>query len=104
VLPAIETRIKACVFFVGGFYFQRALPEADQINFAPRVKVPVLMLNGRYDFYCPVQSCQVPLYRLLGTPAEYKVHMLYEGGHNIPRNELIKETLNSFDRYLGPVK
>jgi eukaryotic-like serine/threonine-protein kinase len=104
ILAAIEARIKVCVFFLGGIYAEKALPEVDEINFAPRVKVPVLMLNGRYDFYCPVQSCQLTLYRLLGTPEENKKHMLYEGSHGIPRNELIKETLNWLDRYLGPVK
>jgi len=104
IIAAIETRIKVCVFLVGGIAAEKALPEADAINFAPRVKVPVLMLNGRYDFYCPVQSCQLALFRLLGTPEENKRHMLFEGSHNIPRTELIKETLNWFDRYLGPVK
>ena len=29
--------------------------------------------------------------------------LLYDTGHNIPRNELIKETLNWLDEYLGPV-
>ena len=29
--------------------------------------------------------------------------LLYDTGHNIPRNELIKETLNWLDQYLGPV-
>jgi len=76
----------------------------DQINFAPRVKVPVLMLNGRYDFFYPIATAQLPLYRLLGARKEDKRHILYEGGHNIPRNELIKETLDWLDRYLGPVK
>ncbi len=101
VMPAIETRIKACIFAVGGFYLQRALPEVDQMNFAPRVKQPVLMLNGRYDFFCPVETSQMPLLRLLGAPQEHKRHVLYDTAHSIPRNELIKETLDWLDRYLG---
>jgi len=28
------------------------------MNFAPRVKVPVLMVNGRYDFVFPLETCQ----------------------------------------------
>ena len=88
----------------GGFYLQKALPEVDQINFAPRVQVPVLMLNGRYDYIYPLQTSQMPMYRLLGAPAANKRHMLFEGGHNIPRNELIKATLDWLDHYLGPVK
>jgi eukaryotic-like serine/threonine-protein kinase len=104
ILPAIERRIKVCVLDRGGFYLQKALPEVDQINFAPRVQVPVLMLNGRYDYIYPLQTSQMPMYRLLGASAANKRHMLFEGGHNIPRNELIKETLDWLDRYLGPVK
>ena len=35
------------------FSLQPSLPEADPVNFAPRVKVPVLMLNGRYRLFLP---------------------------------------------------
>ncbi|MBI3696421.1 MAG: protein kinase [Acidobacteria bacterium] len=107
VSPAMivmESRIKVAVLGVGGFCFQKALPEADMINFVSRVKTPVLMLNGRYDFFFPIETSQKPLFRLLGTPKENKRHILYESGHNIPRTELIKETLDWLDRYLGPVK
>jgi serine/threonine protein kinase/cephalosporin-C deacetylase-like acetyl esterase len=104
LLPALEDRLKALVLVSPGFWFQRRLPEADQINFAPHIKAPVLMLNGRYDFIFPVGSSQEPMFRLLGTPSEHKRHVLYDTGHDIPRNEMIKETLQWFDRYLGPVK
>jgi eukaryotic-like serine/threonine-protein kinase len=76
----------------------------DQLNFAPRVKVPVLMLNGRFDFIFPTASSQEQMFRLLGTPPEHKRRVVYETGHDIPRTEMIKETLNWLDRYLGPVK
>ncbi len=104
VLPAVEDRIKVCVLIVGGFYLHKSLPEVDQINFTPRVKVPVLMLNGRFDFFCPVETSQLPMFRLLGTAKEHKRRIEYETGHNIPRTELIKETLDWLDHYLGPVR
>jgi len=103
LVPAVEPRIKVCVLALGGFDFQRSLPEVDTINFASRVKQPVLMLNGRYDFFFPVESTQEPFYRLLGARKDQKKHLLFDTGHNIPRNELIKETLNWLDQYLGPV-
>ncbi len=53
IVPAIEPRIKVCVFALGGLDFHRSLPEVDTINFVSRVKQPVLMLNGRYDFFFP---------------------------------------------------
>ena len=104
IMVPIETRFRAAVLYVGGFYLQKALPEVDQINFLPHFKIPVLMLNGRYDFFLPVDSAQVPFYRLLGTPEKDKRYMVYDTGHNIPRTELIKETLDWLDRYLGQVK
>jgi eukaryotic-like serine/threonine-protein kinase len=103
IVPAVEPRIKVCVLALGGLDFQRSLPEVDTINFASRVKQPALMLNGRYDFFYPVESTQEPFYRLLGSRKDQKKHLLYDTGHNIPRNELIKETLNWLDQYLGPV-
>jgi eukaryotic-like serine/threonine-protein kinase len=104
ILPALEKRIKVSVLHGGGFYIQRGRPEVEQINFAPRVTIPVLMLNGRYDFFNPVEASQKPMFRLLGTPEEYKHHAIFETGHVIPRNDAIRETLSWFDRYLGPVK
>ncbi len=104
VLPAVEDRIKALVLIAPGFYLQKCSPEVDQLNFAPRVKVPVLMLNGRFDSNFPGVSSQEPMFRLLGTPTQDKRRVVFETGHDIPRIEIIKETLNWLDRYLGPVK
>ncbi len=62
------------------------------------------MLNGRDDFLFAVESSQLPLFRLLGTPVSDKRHLLYEGGHGvITRLDVIKESLDWLDRYLGPV-
>jgi cephalosporin-C deacetylase-like acetyl esterase len=104
VLPALDKRIKVNVLVVGGFYFPKTLPEVDQINFAPRVRIPTLMVNGRYDFFFPVDSSQLPMFRLLGTPEKDKRHALFESGHIPADEQLIKEVLDWLDRYLGPVK
>jgi len=103
LIPAIEPRIQTNIIALGGLDFQRSLPEVDVVNFLPRVKQPTLMLNGKYDFFFPVLSSQEPFYRLLGTKKEQKKHLIYESGHNIPRNELIKEILNWLDQQLGGV-
>lgn len=102
IIPALEKRLKVSVLVVGGFFQQRTLPEVEQLNFAPRVKTPVLMLNGQYDFVFPVETSQQPMFRLFGTPPKDKQHVLFNTGHSIPRNELIKWTLDWLDRYLGP--
>ena len=104
VLLAVEDRFKAAVLGVGGFKFQRPLPEVDSLNFASRVRIPVLMLNGRYDNFFPVESSQLPLFRLLGSPEKDKKHLLYDSGHAPPVREYIRESLDWLDKYLGPVK
>jgi dienelactone hydrolase len=107
IFLALDKRIKASILFQGGFLpFSelRDAPEVDYLNFAPRVVCPTLMLNGRYDYLMPLESAQKPMFNFLGTPPENKRHILYDTGHFVPSNELIKETLNWLDRYLGPVK
>ncbi len=99
IIPAIEPRVKVEVLVIGGFSMQQAPPEVDQINFASRVTIPVLMLNGRYDFFFPTDTSQKPMFNALGTPPDHKRHVLFDGGHNVPRLEMIKETLNWLDRY-----
>ncbi len=99
IVPAIENRLKVQVLLVGGFSMQRPQPEVDQFNFAPRVTIPTLMLNGRYDFFFPVDTSQTPMFEAFRTPKDQKQHLLYDGGHGIPRVELIKETLNWLDRF-----
>ena len=104
IIPAVETRIKAVVLNVGGMDMNKALPEADQINFLPRIHQPILMLNGKYDMYSPVETAQKPMYNLLGTPAKDKKMLIYDTGHLVPRTDFIKETLAWYDKYLGTVK
>ena len=103
IIASLDSRIKVCVFALGGLDFDRQLPEADPINFLPRVKQPALMLNGRYDFFYPVELCQEPFYELLGSGKNQKKHLIYDSGHMIPRYELIKAMLDWLDQYLGPV-
>jgi tRNA A-37 threonylcarbamoyl transferase component Bud32 len=101
LVPAVEPRLKVAVLHVAGLGSARPMPEADPVNFVTRVTIPVLMLNGRYDNYYPLESAQIPMFRLLGT--DRKRYLVYESGHLVPRNELLRETLAWYDRYLGPV-
>lgn len=103
IMTVMEDRIKISVLYVAGLY-NATFPEVDPINFVHRVKIPTLMLNGKYDADFPYETSQKPLYELLGTPQENKHQFIYESGHFVPRNELIKETLDWLDKYFGPVK
>ncbi len=107
---ALEKRFKAAIFVGGGIWANyysenRYTAETDMINFAPRVKVPVLMQNGRYDCLLPMESGIKGLYSLLGTPEKDKHLLLYETGHSVWLvNEYRKDLLDFLDRYLGPVE
>jgi pimeloyl-ACP methyl ester carboxylesterase len=100
---ALEPRFRAAVFVVAGLSMSRARPEADPVNFLPRVRVPSLMMNGTYDHYFPPETSQQPFFRLLGAPAADKRYVLHEGGHSLPRTLVIAESLGWLDKYLGPV-
>ena len=84
ILPAVEDRLKVLVLIGPGFWLQKRFPAADQINFAPHVKVPVLMLNGLFYFIFPTAVSQEPMFRLLGTSSEKKRRVVYDAGHDIP--------------------
>jgi eukaryotic-like serine/threonine-protein kinase len=104
VILSIERRFKAAVLMVAGLRHQTTQPEADPFNYLPRVTLPVLMLNGKYDFYFPIDTSQRPFFERLGTPAADKLWIPYEGSHSVPATELAKESLAWLDRYLGPVR
>jgi dienelactone hydrolase len=103
LMVAVAGRFKTAILYVAGFRFQKQKPEVDPFHFVSRVRIPVLMLNGRYDSFFPHETSQIPMFKLLGTPEEHKRHLIYDTGHLIPRNQLIKESLEWLDRYLGPV-
>ena len=103
IIPAVEPRIKASMLYVAGLTMERGRPEVEPINYLPRIKSPVLMLNGKYDFFFPSETAQKPFYEFLGTREPDKRWIMYEGGHDVPRTDLIKESLAWLDKYLGPV-
>jgi len=100
---AMEPRFKAGVLICGGLLSKPLDGELEQLNFAPRVHVPTLMVGGRDDFIRPPNVSQRPLFELLGTPASDKRLALFEGGHIPPMQGVMRETLEWLDKYLGSV-
>jgi formylglycine-generating enzyme required for sulfatase activity/dienelactone hydrolase len=103
LLLAVEDRIKIGILVAGGLFLHRPLPEADVFNFAPYARQPMLMVNGRYDWFYPIDSSQLPLFRALGSPPNDKRHAVFDTGHVPPNDLLMKEVLDWLDHYLGPV-
>jgi eukaryotic-like serine/threonine-protein kinase len=105
IIPAVDDRLKASVLVIGGFLQKNIKPEMDQINYVTRVKVPTLMLNGKYDVLgFPYETTVKPMFDMIGTPKEYKNIILYDTDHYMPRNDLIKETDAWLNKYLGQPK
>ena len=104
-LAAYPPRVKTCIILSGGLYARRYDAETDILNFAPRLRIPTLMVNGRYDFSFPLEEYQKPLFRILGAPETDKKHALLEYAHNVGAlpNEMRREVLAWLERYLGAV-
>jgi dipeptidyl aminopeptidase/acylaminoacyl peptidase len=105
---ALDTRFRAAVFAAGGLRFrsggQPVAPEIQTAHFMPRIKAPVLIINGRDDFSVP-EPAQRRFYELVGSPPGQKKVVRVEGGH-VPADMLgfFREVLGWFDRWLGEVK
>ena len=99
-LLAIDNRVKAAVLNVAGFCFQETFEEIESYLYTPRIKCPVIMLNGKYDVFFPLETSQKPMYDLLGTTKEEKKHYVYPSGHYVPKKDLIFEHLNWLDTHL----
>jgi eukaryotic-like serine/threonine-protein kinase len=101
-----QSRLKTVIFLDGGYFLFQQPPGGDQANFAPRLKVPVLMVNGRYDYDFPPRQSQDPLFRMLGTPDADKRQVLFDTPHDVREQhaELVKVVLGWLDKYLGRVQ
>ena len=108
VLATGEQRLKVAVLgAVGLMLGQSLLPEVDPFNFTPRFQVPTLVINGRSDFIFPLETSQLPMFRLLAAPQKDKRLFMLDGGHGdltASYQKVVRETLGWYDQYLGPVK
>ncbi|MFN2603545.1 MAG: protein kinase [Gemmatimonadaceae bacterium] len=100
---SVEHRFKTAVLALAGLSFAPRRPEADEFNYLPHMKIPTLVLSGRYDDVFPLQTASNPFFEHLGTTAAEKQHRVYLTQHFLPRDEYIRETLDWLDRYLGKV-
>jgi eukaryotic-like serine/threonine-protein kinase len=103
IVLAVEDRLRIGIVALGGLETGWR-PEVNGASYVRRVKIPVLLLSGRYDMAFPYETSSKPMYDLLGTRAEDKAQKVYETDHWVPQNEGIKETLAWLDKYLGPVR
>ncbi|MGA8090703.1 MAG: protein kinase [Terracidiphilus sp.] len=106
IVPLLQNRLKTAIFLDGGYFLDAPPPGGDQADFAPRIEIPVLMVNGRYDYTFPLDKAQDPLFQMLGTPPDQKSHVVLDTPHDVTeqRPQLVKAVLEWLDRYLGRVE
>jgi fermentation-respiration switch protein FrsA (DUF1100 family) len=113
---ALEDRFKVAILYACGLPLRREFPfdprrdarlrpELDPMNYVPHVRIPVLMVNSQNDPFYPLQTSQLPLYKLLGAPEKDKLHRVYNAsGHGIPGQLCAEDMLSWLDQYLGKVR
>jgi eukaryotic-like serine/threonine-protein kinase len=103
ILPAVETRYRTVVLSGAGVEKSQMqhIPEANPINLAPHIRVPKLMIHGRYDENQPLKINAKPLYKLLREPKRF---IEFEGGHRPPMEVLVPTMNGWLDEKLGPVR
>lgn len=103
IFASVENRYRAVVFIAVGFSpeLENSIAEANEINFAPHVKAPKLMLNGRYDEQFSWKTEAEPLFKLLSEPKHLE---LYDGGHTPPPEIAVPSVGKWLNQTLGEVQ
>jgi serine/threonine protein kinase len=105
ITTLLQDRLKTAVLLDGGYFLEPPPPGADQADFVTRMKKPVLLVNGRYDFTFPLETSQNPFFNMLGTAPADKRHVVLDSSHDVTeqRSQLTKAVLDWLDHYLGRV-
>jgi hypothetical protein len=95
VYAAVDDRFDAVIFIGGGIdeRIKPNLPATDNVNFAPHIKPPKLLLNGRRDEEHPWFTRGLPLWNLLRQPKQL---VLVEDAGHIPPPEARIPAINRF--------
>jgi formylglycine-generating enzyme required for sulfatase activity/dienelactone hydrolase len=106
VSTLLQDRLRTAIYLDGGYFLGKAPAGGDQADFVPRMKKPVLMVNGRYDYTFPMDRSQDPMFAMLGTPSADKSHVVLDTPHDVTeqRPQLARTVLDWLDRYLGRVE
>jgi hypothetical protein len=78
----LQDRLKTSIFLDGG-YFHFPTAGNDQADFAPRLKISVLMVNGRYDYSFSLDRVRNPFFAMRRGPGGDKRHLVLETTHDV---------------------
>ena len=103
MLAALEDRYRSVMLIGSGISSEEITdtPAANRINFAPRIRGPKLMLQGRYDDSAPLDSVARPLFDILSEPKRLEI---FDGGH-VPKSEIrVRMITGWLDETVGKVE
>jgi eukaryotic-like serine/threonine-protein kinase len=102
ILAAVEPRYRSVAFMGTGIQASEVSTAAiaNRIHFAPRIAVPKLMIQGRYDESDPLITMAEPMFKILREPKRMEI---FEGGHIAPVSLFIPLMQSWLDETLGPV-
>lgn len=94
ILTAVDNRYKSAAYIGIGVRpdWAKWIAEANQINFAPHIKIPKLFIKGRYDEAHPLKTESEPLFKLMSEPKRFAV---VESGH-VPPPEIFAPAINNW--------
>jgi dienelactone hydrolase len=100
LICAAEPRFKAAVFQGAVLTGDNAI-DREEIAFAERCSLPVLLVNGRSD-----ARGQQALFDRLRTPSDRKSKVVFNGDHALAgfENDFMRVNLDWYDKYLGTVR
>jgi formylglycine-generating enzyme required for sulfatase activity/DNA-binding winged helix-turn-helix (wHTH) protein len=101
VIAALDNRYSAAIFMGAGMLdiFRYVPPEVNPLHFFPHVRVPKLVIHGRYDDGHPEANGR----RLFALMSQPKRFVTFDGGHIAPP-EITVPLVNPFlDQTLGPI-
>jgi dienelactone hydrolase len=102
-LTAVDSRIKTNIFYAGGIdVYPETKPEVNMVYFLTQVKIPTLMINGKFDTIFPLDNITT-MFNLLGTSENNKKLVLCNSDHLAPVEVVMNETLNWLDLQFGKV-
>jgi len=105
LLLGLDERLKTGVLISGGIFNVVPLEASlDVTNYAPRIKQPVLMVNGRFDPIVPWGLAQQRLLELLPNPANRQVLFDELGHYGFPRHRFYRAVTDWLDEQLGSVR
>jgi eukaryotic-like serine/threonine-protein kinase len=100
VVLAQEPRLSVAILYVPNLRPMLDTPEVSPVHALPRVRIPTLVLSSEFDSVMTLEESR-QLFDLLGTPATDKKLVVAPGGHFVPRDMLIRHTLDWLDEYFG---